>query len=219
MRLNYRGTMTTTGDVIRRRRKQLNLSQAALGRLVGTDQKTVSRYESGEAVPDIVTGARLADALGVSVNELAGRATRTLDLGGEWTAAWQTWGDTGERVDVHPLDMTQDGLFLRLDGARARAVSEGSYEWVGELRIFDNESLIGWYVASEGAVRSKGSLYFALHPQGLAMAGSWVGQSAAGLVIRGWGVITRRAELAGPLVDALRATDGNLEAWPNNMTR
>lgn len=209
--------MDTTGDVIRRRRKQLQLSQAALGRIIGTDQKNISRYESGESAVDITTGIALAEALGVSVYELAGRTPRALDLSGEWTAAWQTWGDTGERVDVHPLDMTQDGLFLRLDGARARPVDEGSYEWSGELRLFDNEALIGFYVATEGAVRSKGSLYLALHPQGLAMAGAWVGQSAAGLVIRGWGAITRRAELAEPLVDLLRSTGGNLHAWPKSL--
>ncbi|MFC6009577.1 helix-turn-helix transcriptional regulator [Nocardia lasii] len=206
-----------TSDVIRRRRTQLGLSQAALGRLVGVDQKMISRYESGESVPDIVTGTKLADALGISVYELAGRSTRTLDLAGDWTASWQTWGDTGERVDTHGLSITQDGLFLGLDGARARPVEDGSYAWTGELRLFDNESLIGWYVATEGAVRSKGSLYFALHPQGLAMAGSWVGQSAAGLVIRGWGAITRRPELSEPLVDLLRSTQGNLAAWPNSL--
>ncbi|MFD4429642.1 helix-turn-helix transcriptional regulator [Nocardia sp. NPDC058497] len=95
--------MNTTGDVIRRRRKQLDMSQAALGRLVGVDQKTISRYESGELTPDLITGTKLADVLGVSVNELAGRASRTLDLSGDWWAAWQTWGDTGERVDLHEL--------------------------------------------------------------------------------------------------------------------
>ncbi|MFI5501927.1 helix-turn-helix transcriptional regulator [Nocardia asteroides] len=205
------------GDLFRRRRKQLDMSQAALGQLVGVDQKTISRYESGELTPDLITGTKLADVLGVSVNELAGRASRTLDLSGDWWAAWQTWGETGERVDVHELGMMQDGPFLELDGARARPVDEGSYEWRGELRLWDNESLMGWYVATEGAVRSKGSLYFALHPQGLALAGSWVGQSAAGLVIRGWGAIVRHRQLAEPLVDLLRATEGNLTAWPKSL--
>jgi hypothetical protein len=177
----------------------------------------ISRYESGESPVDITTGTKLADVLGVSVHELAGRSTRTLDLSGDWTASWQTWGETGERIDTHSLGITQDGLFLLLDGARARPVEDGSYSWTGELRLFDNESLIGWYVATEGAVRSKGSMYFALHPQGLAMAGSWVGQSAAGLVIRGWGAITRHPGLSEPLVDLLRSTDGNLAAWPNSL--
>ncbi|MFF0545327.1 helix-turn-helix transcriptional regulator [Nocardia thailandica] len=208
--------MNPTADVIRRRRKHLDLSQTALGRLVGTDQKTISRYESGETLPDLVIGTKLAEALGVSVSELAGQATRALDLSGDWWAAWQTWGADGERVDVHELGIVQDGQFLLLDGARARPVSEGSYEWRGELRVWDNESLMGWYVATEAAVRSKGALYFALHPQGLALAGTWVGQSAAGMVVRGWGAITRHRRLAEPLVDALRRTDGHLTAWPSS---
>ncbi len=82
------------------------------------------------------------------------------------------------------------------------------------MRLWDNEALIGWYTASDGAVRSKGSLYFALHPHGQAMAGSWVGLSYAGLVIRGWGAITRERAETEELIDMLCASDGNLKSWP-----
>jgi hypothetical protein len=45
-------------------------------------------------------------------------------------------------------------------------VAEGSYRWRGELRLWDNEALIGWYRSTDAAVRSKGTLYLALHQHG-----------------------------------------------------
>jgi hypothetical protein len=43
-------------------------------------------------------------------------------------------------------------------------VAEGSYQWRGELRLWDNEA--GWYHSTDAAVRAKGALYLALHPDG-----------------------------------------------------
>jgi hypothetical protein len=34
---------------------------------------------------------------------------------------------------------------------------------------------MGWYAANDGSIRSKGTMYFALHPHGLHMSGRWVG--------------------------------------------
>ena len=36
---------------------------------------------------------------------------------------------------------------------------------------------MGWYIADEGAVRSKGTLYFTLHQHGISATGRWVGLS------------------------------------------
>jgi Glyoxalase-like domain len=57
----------------------------------------------------------------------------------------------------------------------ALPVADGSYRWRGELRLWDNEALIGWYRSTDAAVRSKGSLYLALHPHGTHAWGRWVG--------------------------------------------
>ncbi|MFF0488506.1 helix-turn-helix domain-containing protein [Nocardia sp. NPDC004068] len=207
--------MSATGDIIRKRRAAKKLSQTALAELIGEDQKTVSRYETGESEPSLSAAIRLADALDLSIRELAGLSPRGLDLSGEWWASWQTWGETGERVDTHEMHVVQDGSFLQLDGARARPVTEGSYAWVGEMKLWDNEGLMGWYVAQDGGVRSKGALYFALHPHGQMMAGSWVGQSYAGLIVRGWGAIARERSASEELCHSLMRTEGNLSAWPN----
>jgi transcriptional regulator with XRE-family HTH domain len=206
--------VSSTGDVIKRNRTRLGLSQAALGELVGESQRQIGRYESGDAEPSLSVGLKLAEALEVSPTELSGMSHRGLDLSGEWWAAWQTWADDIERVDVHPLHVVQDGAFLQLDGARARPVAEGSYSWTGEMRLWDNEILMGFYLATEAAVRSKGALYFSLHPHGQAMIGSWTGLSYAGLIVRGWGAIARERDYVERLIADLIRTEGHLTAWP-----
>jgi hypothetical protein len=38
-----------------------------------------------------------------------------------------------------------------------------------------NEILMGWYASNDGSIRSKGTMYFVVHPHGLTMARRWVG--------------------------------------------
>ena len=40
------------------------------------------------------------------------------------------------------------------------------------MHIWDNEMLMSWYVANEGAVRSKGTMYFTLHQHGINAVGA-----------------------------------------------
>jgi hypothetical protein len=63
---------------------------------------------------------------------------------------------------------------------------------------------MGWYVATEGAVRSKGTMYFALHQHGQRMTGRWVSLSYDGAIITGWGTIARTEEVVLALMDELR---------------
>lgn len=66
------------------------------------------------------------------------------------------------------------------------------------------EVLMGWYVADEGAVRSKGTMYFVLHQHGIHMVGRWVGLSYDGPIISRWGAIARTEEEVTELMDKLR---------------
>lgn len=63
------------------------------------------------------------------------------------------WNYGVRRVDTHTLDVHQQGDLLQLDAERAPA--EGSYRWRGELWLWDNEALMGWYRSTDGAVRSR----------------------------------------------------------------
>jgi transcriptional regulator with XRE-family HTH domain len=58
------------GDTIYRLRKGKGLSQAELGELVGVSNKAVSKWETYEANPDITLLPLLAQALGVTTDEL-----------------------------------------------------------------------------------------------------------------------------------------------------
>lgn len=194
-------------DVMRQRRNELGLSQADLAAQVGTDGRQIRRYEAGETQPTLPVAKAIARALGISLDELAGSETRRVDLSGPWWACWQSWKDGAETINPHQIEMRQQRDVIEVVATTRGAVSpeEGSYLWRGELRVFDNEALMGWYVADEGAVRSRGTMYFALHRHGNHMVGRWVGLSYDGPVVTGWGTIARTEAEVTALMDKLRA--------------
>jgi transcriptional regulator with XRE-family HTH domain len=183
-------------EVIRARRTELGLSQAQLAKNAGVSPRQLARYEAAEQQPVLSAAVALADALQISLAQLAGQITYDLDLSGTWWCAWQTWKDGAPRIDVHALEVSQRGDLLQLDADRALPVDQGSYRWRGELRLWDNEALIGWYRSTDAAVRSKGSMYLALHQHGTFAWGRWVGMSYDGEVISGWGVMARTGDEA-----------------------
>lgn len=58
------------GKFIAQLRREQGLTQEALGRKVGVTNKTVSRWENGNYMPDIELLVPLGEALEISVNEL-----------------------------------------------------------------------------------------------------------------------------------------------------
>ena len=64
----------TLGEHIHALRKAAGLSQEALGEKLGVVSQTVSKWERGESAPDAALLVPLADALGVSLDALFGRA-------------------------------------------------------------------------------------------------------------------------------------------------
>ena len=111
-------------------------------------------------------------------------------------------------LDTHTLEIHQNGEVLQLDADRAVPVAEGSYRWQGELRLWDNEALIGWYHSTDAAVRSKGTLYLSLQPHGDCAWGRWVGMSYDGPVVSGLGSIARTEELATQVIRDHLGKDG-----------
>lgn len=63
------------GDI----RKQKKLSQDDLAKVIGTISVTVGRYERDEVKPSIDTAAKIADALGVSLDYLSGNTSQLLE--------------------------------------------------------------------------------------------------------------------------------------------
>ena len=62
--------MTTMLKSLRKERK---MTQENLAKVFHISQTSVSKYETGEAVPDLETAVKMADFFGVSLDEFVGR--------------------------------------------------------------------------------------------------------------------------------------------------
>lgn len=65
----------TFGENITTSRKRKQLSQAQLGKKVGTSGDIIGKYERNEVKPSIEVAAKIADVLQVSVDYLLGKTT------------------------------------------------------------------------------------------------------------------------------------------------
>lgn len=193
-------------EILRQRRAELNMSQAELATKVGVDKRQIRRYESGDTQPTLPIARAIAAALDMTIDELAGESTHRINLAGDWWACWQTFKDGQEVVTFQAMTIrqTNDRMQITSTSRGNVTVKEGGYLWDGEMRLWDNEVLMGWYVASDGGVRSKGTLYFVVHPHGVSMTGRWVGLSYDGPVVTGWGTIAKTEDEARSLMDELR---------------
>lgn len=57
-------------DNLRKARKRLHKSQAALSGETGVSAASICKYESGQMLPTVITAVALAKALGVTVETL-----------------------------------------------------------------------------------------------------------------------------------------------------
>jgi transcriptional regulator with XRE-family HTH domain len=192
-------------EVIRERRAALGMSQADLAAAAGVDTRQIRRYEAGQQQPVLSVAVAIANALGISVGELAGMPSQRVSLTGDWWACWQTYRGGIEDIRLQPVRLRQHGELIQAEAtARGRPVDEGGCLWRGELRLWDNEILMGWYAASDGSVRSKGTMYFVMHPHGINMTGRWVGLSYDGQIVSGWSSMAKSEDEARELIDQLK---------------
>lgn len=63
------------GERIAKGRKARQLTRTALAELIGSSAPVIGRYERAEMTPSVQIAARLADALGLSLDYLTGRAS------------------------------------------------------------------------------------------------------------------------------------------------
>ncbi|MBM7788233.1 helix-turn-helix transcriptional regulator [Tenggerimyces flavus] len=192
-------------EVIRRRRAELGISQADLARSIGVDPRQVRRYEAGEQYPVLPVAVKMSEALDVSLAELAGLPAHDVDLAGDWYTAWQSWKDGRELVAVQLTRFEQQGELITVTAThRGRDVEAGGYLWRGELRLWSNDTLLGWYVATDGPVQAKGTLYFHLHQNGLSARGRWVGLSFDGPIVTGFSAFARTEDEARNVIAELQ---------------
>ena len=83
-------------------RKQLGLTQEALAERVGVARQTIVKWEAGESAPDLPLAARLAEALEVSLDDLAnapeGEVCEEKTLKGKHLFGLVTVGERGQIV-------------------------------------------------------------------------------------------------------------------------
>lgn len=58
------------GSFIKERRKSKNMTQKELGDIIGVSDKTISKWENGNSMPDISLFDELCHSLDINVNEL-----------------------------------------------------------------------------------------------------------------------------------------------------
>lgn len=188
-------------EIIKRRRAELGLSQADLAAAAGVDQRQIRRYETGEQQPLLSVAVAIADALKISVGELAGVPTHRVNLAGDWWASWQTFKDGQEIITAQEVRFRQEADYIRVETlTRGISVEDGGYHWHGELRLWDNEILMGWYAANDSGTRSKGTMYFVIHPHGQRLIGRWVGLSYDGEIVTGYGAMAKSEDEAVDLI-------------------
>lgn len=196
-----------TAEIIKQLRTEMGLSQADLAAKAGVDKRQIRRYEAGETQPGLQVALAIARALNISVDELAGGDSQRINLSGDWWASWQTSKEHEEVITAQEVRLVQHGERIDIQTTtRGIAVEDGGYHWQGELRLWDNEILMGWYTAMDGSVRSKGTMYFVLHPHGINMTGRWVGLSYDGKIMTGWGAMGHSEEEARNLIEQLKKT-------------
>jgi transcriptional regulator with XRE-family HTH domain len=198
-------------EIIRERRGELNMSQAELAAKVGVDKRQIRRYESGETQPTLPIARAIARALDISIDELAGEETHRINLTGHWWASWQTSRSGTEKVATQEIKVKQEGSTLHLTTlTRGLSAEEGGYHWSGELRLWDNEILMGWYASNDGSIRSKGTMYFVVHPHGLNMAGRWVGLGYDDQIMTGFASMAHSREEAEAAMTQLIHSGGEV---------
>src|SRR3954453_17401662 len=192
------------GEIIRRLRQEAGMSQAGLAGAAGVHHRQINRYESGEQQPALGVARRLAQALGVTLDELAGEPSDRVKLEGTWWTAWQTFNEGQEVIATQPVGLAQHGSTVQMEALESTAENErGGYLWRVELRLLDGQVLMGYYAAADGNVRSKGTMYFVLHAQGEHAHGRWVGLSYDGPVISGYAALARDQEQAKSVINRL----------------
>lgn len=166
-----------------------------------------------------VGGLVASGIVGVGIQQVVDRRSATnrasaespdfkrIDLAGRWFNVNEST-IKGERVvngGWVTVRQARNRLFLQNE-IRSPENPDGGYLWRGELTIWDNQHLLGWYVAREPNVLSKGTFYYVLHATGTEMTGRWVGRSYDEGLISGNCCLARTESRAREISDGFVAS-------------
>lgn len=119
-------------------------------------------------------------------------ANERLKLKGVWYAAWQTTTQGKEVLNSELLRFKQKGSRVLMENVAVSPENRvGGYLWRGQLTVYNNQYMIGHYLARQPYVISKGSLFFKLDRVRNHMIGKWVGCNIDSEFTWGFGVIAK----------------------------
>lgn len=173
------------GEVIRRRRQELGLSQADLAGRVGTDARAIRRYEAGDIQPSLAMAKALADALEITLDVLAGGLPLE-GMAGTWWIAWLPKGQTvpvQTRIEVNLVGADYEALPAETESGTGLAPT-----WRMTLRRAKDIGLMGWF----SEVRSVGVAV--LEPMSPGWAGRWISVPTADTPAAGHVALSRVPE-------------------------
>jgi len=103
--------MSQLAERLKLLRSQRNITQVRLAQLIGVSPRVYNRWETGDAVPHFDTVVKIAEALDVSLDELAGRK----EASDKATLRNPELHQLYQRVDELP-DEEQQALLVVMDG-------------------------------------------------------------------------------------------------------
>lgn len=133
-----------------------------------------------------------------------------IDLSGTWHVAWQSSVEGKENINTELLRIEQKAGYVRIENVEKSSENKlGGYLWRGEMKLYDNEHLIGEYLPLDHNVVFKGVMYFLMNRVGNFMIGKWVGCNYDYEFTWGFGVIAKDKDFAlQKLQELLRSKKG-----------
>lgn len=189
---------SVVGAIIQARRNELGLTQTLVAKTMGISVELYQAYETGDTEIPLTAAAALTTVLDIPLTKLSGTERSTPDLGGTWHTNWQTADmDTA----AHPVEA------LRI--ADSIALDKG---WRGQLNVYRDEVLIGWYRPPMTGIRTRMGVFLWISAAGDYLHGKWTGVADNNTITSGWCVLARderrSREILNELVNTGRAHPG-----------
>lgn len=149
------------------------MSQADLARRADVAVRQIARYEAGEQQPALNVAQRMAAALQISLDELAGAYTYLVDLTGEWYLSQRRAGGGAGEAEIVKIHLAERSYRISLASKSPEDELESPSRLFGELRLIDTDALLGSYTANGRGAQRSGTLLLSLEEGGLGAKGLW----------------------------------------------
>lgn len=137
-------TLNKRGDYIRKKRKEMGLSQMQLAEMVGTTDKTISTWENGKSDISPENGQMLANALGVSFVEILAGEDNDLSEEKKQVIDQAIINELSERIDdVHKAASRTEERTNKVEERELLTTQLGFYAFgIAIIALF-----MAWYAA------------------------------------------------------------------------